>query len=83
MWVVLPKRKDQALQVFRIMKMVAEVEAKAKLKALCTDRGGEFTSNEFVEINCLALSISLEFWFNWLVHAIQYSIRAGGPRIKS
>jgi hypothetical protein len=36
-----------------------------------------------VEINCLALSISLDFWFNWLVHAIQYGIRAGGPRIKS
>jgi hypothetical protein len=36
-----------------------------------------------VEINCLALSISSEFWFNWLVHAIQYGIRAGGPRIKS
>jgi hypothetical protein len=36
-----------------------------------------------VEINCLALSISSDFWFNWLVHAIQYGIRAGGPRIKS
>jgi hypothetical protein len=29
-----------------------------------------------VEINCLVLSISLNFWFNWLVHAIQYGIRA-------
>jgi transposase InsO family protein len=47
MWVVLLKRKDQALQAFRIMKMAAEVEAEAKLKALCTDRGGEFKSNEF------------------------------------
>jgi transposase InsO family protein len=47
MWVVLLKRKDQALQAFWIMKMAAEVEAEAKLKALRTDRGGEFTSNEF------------------------------------
>jgi IS30 family transposase len=47
MWVVLLKRKDQALQAFRIMKMAAEVEAEAKLKALRTDRGGEFKSNEF------------------------------------
>jgi histone deacetylase 1/2 len=47
MWVVLLKRKDQALQAFRIMKIAAEVEAEAKLKALHIDRGGEFTSNEF------------------------------------
>jgi transposase InsO family protein len=47
LWVVLLKRKDQALQAFRIMKMAAEVEAEAKLKALHTDRGGEFKSNEF------------------------------------
>jgi transposase InsO family protein len=47
MWVVLLKRKDQALQAFRIVKMAAEVEAEAKLKALRTDQGGEFKSNEF------------------------------------
>jgi transposase InsO family protein len=47
MWVVLLKRKDQALQAFRIVKMAAKVEAEAKLKALHTDRGGEFNSNEF------------------------------------
>jgi hypothetical protein len=46
MWVVLLKRKDQALQAFRIVKMAAEVEAEAKLKALHTDWGGEFKSNE-------------------------------------
>jgi transposase InsO family protein len=47
MWVVLLKSKDQALQAFRIVKMAAEVESEAKLKALRTDRGGEFKSNEF------------------------------------
>jgi hypothetical protein len=41
MWVVLLK------QAFRIVKMAAEVEAEAKLKALRTDWGGEFKSNEF------------------------------------
>jgi transposase InsO family protein len=46
-WVVLLKRKDQALQAFRIVKMATEVEAEAKLKALHIDRGGEFMSNEF------------------------------------
>jgi hypothetical protein len=46
---VLLKRKDQALQAFQIVKMAAEVEAEAKLKALCTDRGGEFKFNEFKE----------------------------------
>jgi hypothetical protein len=47
MWVVLLKRKDQGLQAFRIVKMAAEVEAEAKLKALRTDQDGEFKSNEF------------------------------------
>ena len=39
MWIVLLKTKDQALQAFRIIKMAAEVESEAKLKALRTDRG--------------------------------------------
>jgi transposase InsO family protein len=49
MWVVLLKSKDQALQAFQIVKMPAEVEAEAKLKALRTDQGGEFKSNKFKE----------------------------------
>ena len=39
MWIVLLKTKDQALEAFRKVKMVAEVESEAKLKALRTDRG--------------------------------------------
>ena len=49
MWIVLLKTKDQALQAFRIIKMAAEVESEAKLKALRTDRGGEFKSRAFTE----------------------------------
>ena len=49
MWIVLLKTKDQALQAFRIVKMAAEVESEAKLKALRTDRGGEFRSSEFTK----------------------------------
>jgi hypothetical protein len=49
MWVVLLKRKDQALQAFWIMKMASEVEAEAKLKALRTDRG---VSSSLMNLRC-------------------------------
>ena len=47
MWLVLLRSKDEALEAFRKVKIAAEVESEEKLKALRTDRGGEFTSNEF------------------------------------
>jgi hypothetical protein len=47
MWVELLKSKDQALEYFKKMKTRAEVELDGKLKALRTDRGGEFTSSLF------------------------------------
>lgn len=47
MWVELLKTKDQALDCFKKIKTRAEVESGGKLKALRTDRGGEFTSNLF------------------------------------
>jgi len=47
MWVEMLKSKDQALDCFKKIKMRAENETDAKLKALRTDRGGEFTSNMF------------------------------------
>ncbi|KAJ4740894.1 Transposon Ty1-H Gag-Pol polyprotein [Rhynchospora pubera] len=47
MWIVLLKSKDMAFQAFKEIKIAAELEANAKLKAFRTDRGGEFRSNEF------------------------------------
>lgn len=47
MWVVLLKSKDEALQAFKKMKVAAEVEADAKLKALRMNRESEFVSNKF------------------------------------
>jgi hypothetical protein len=47
MWVELLKSKDQALEYFKKVKNRAEVEIESKLKALRTDRGGEFTSQLF------------------------------------
>jgi len=47
MWVEMLKTKDQALDYFKKIKLRAEVESGEKLKALRTDRGGEFTSNLF------------------------------------
>ena len=47
MWVELLKSKDQALDYFKKIKLRAESESGGKLKALRTDRGGEFTSHMF------------------------------------
>jgi hypothetical protein len=47
MWVEMLNTKDQALDCFKKIKQRAEVELGGSLKALRTDRGGEFTSNLF------------------------------------
>jgi hypothetical protein len=47
MWVEMLKRKDQALEMFKKVVARAENESGAKLKAMRTDRGGEFNSNLF------------------------------------
>jgi len=47
MWVEMLRSKDQALESFKKVIARAENESDAKLKALRTDRGGEFTSHLF------------------------------------
>src|ERR1041385_1846755 len=47
MWVVLLRSKDEAFEAFKKLKAATEMEHKMKVRALRTDRGGEFTSNEF------------------------------------
>ena len=47
MWVVLLRSKDEALEAFKKLKAATEMEHKLKVRALRTDRGGEFTLNEF------------------------------------
>jgi hypothetical protein len=47
MWVELLKNKDEALASFKKIKLQAKLEHGRKLKALRTDRGGEFNSNLF------------------------------------
>jgi hypothetical protein len=47
MWIALLSTKDEALGAFRKIQAAAEAEKDLKLKALRTDRGGEFTSNSF------------------------------------
>lgn len=49
MWVALLKHKSDALSAFKKFKALAEVEKDLKIKCLQTDRGGEFTSNEFID----------------------------------
>lgn len=47
MWSIILKEKGETLEKFKVFKMVVEAETKKKIKVLRTDRGGEFTSNEF------------------------------------
>ena len=48
MWLQLLTSKDEAAAAIKKFKMRAEVESGKKLRLLRTDRGGEFTSMEFV-----------------------------------
>ena len=47
MWTVLLKVKSEAFEKFKRFKNLVEQETHTKLKCFRTDRGGEFTSNEF------------------------------------
>lgn len=49
MWIGLLRSKDEALEAIKKVQTIAEVEKKLKLKALRSDRGGEFTSAKFVD----------------------------------
>ena len=50
MWVALLKEKSEALEQFKRFKLMAEAEKGVKLKSIRSDRGGEFTSDEFKEL---------------------------------
>lgn len=49
MWAYFLTSKDQAFSTFKEFRHKIEMELKLKLKMLRTDRGGEFTSNEFTK----------------------------------
>jgi Integrase core domain len=46
-WVYFLSYKSQAFRLFKRFKAMAETQTGARLKALRSDRGGEFQSNEF------------------------------------
>ncbi|KAD0657028.1 hypothetical protein E3N88_43918 [Mikania micrantha] len=50
MWIHKLKSKDQAPDAFKTFKQAAELESGFKVKALRTDRGGEFTSTKFEQV---------------------------------
>ena len=47
MWIALLKEKSQALEQFKKFKSIAEAEKEVKIKRIRSDRGGEFTYDEF------------------------------------
>ena len=50
MWVALLKEKSEALEQFKRFKLMVEAEKGVKMKSIRSDRGGEFTSDEFKEL---------------------------------
>ena len=46
-WVYFLKQKSEAFEAFKSFKALVENESGYPIKALRSDRGGEFTSNEF------------------------------------
>ncbi|GJY23785.1 zinc finger, CCHC-type containing protein [Tanacetum coccineum] len=49
MWAYFLTSKDQAFNTFKEFRQQIEMEMRIKLRMLRTDRGGEFTSNEFTK----------------------------------
>ncbi|KAL8101290.1 hypothetical protein AgCh_033242 [Apium graveolens] len=60
MWVYLLTRKDEALGAFKKFKLLVERDSEKKVKMLRTDRGGEFSSKQFIEY-CDNMGISRQF----------------------
>jgi len=59
-WLGLMKHKDEAFKKFKSFKALAESKSDHKIKCLRSDRGGEFTSNEFFDF-CEEHGIRMEF----------------------
>nr|GFD22799.1 zinc finger, CCHC-type [Tanacetum cinerariifolium] len=49
MWAYFLTSKDQALSTLKEFRQKIEMEMRMKVRMLRTDRGGEFTSNEFTK----------------------------------
>ena len=60
MWIYFIKYKSETFECFKNLKALVENEKDSKIKCLRTDRGGEFTSNEFSEF-CNIHGIKREF----------------------
>jgi transposase InsO family protein len=48
-WVAFLKEKDEAFEKFKIFKALTENQTRKRLKAVRSDRGGEFMSSDFKE----------------------------------
>jgi hypothetical protein len=49
MWLILLSTKSDAARMIKQVQAQAEAECGKKLKVLCMDRGGEFTSSSFID----------------------------------
>ncbi|GKA65283.1 zinc finger, CCHC-type containing protein [Tanacetum coccineum] len=79
MWVYFLTTKDQAFDTFKEFKNSIENELRTTLKMLRTDRGGEFTSNEFMlycKENGIARQLTAPYspQQNGVVEAVRHAI---------
>jgi hypothetical protein len=48
--VCFPMKKSESFKCFKVLKELVENETDLKIKCLKLDNGGEFTSNEFMDL---------------------------------
>ena len=64
-WVSFLKQKSKALEKFKIFKALAKNKTRKRLKAIRSDRGGEFSSGDFKEF-CDKHGIKREYTIPWI-----------------
>lgn len=58
MWLYLIKTKSEELKIFQRFKVMVDKQSEKSLKVLRTDRGGEYTLNEFEEF-CVKMAFNM------------------------
>ncbi|KAH9754532.1 Integrase catalytic domain-containing protein [Citrus sinensis] len=63
-WVYTMRAKDEVLEIFVKWKKLVETQTGRKIKVLQSDNGGEYTSDQFLQVRCMLSNAGLDkkFW---------------------